>query len=83
MGEEMFPPPFFSLVLALFALSHIRFPHLLRLVTELYIGPRSLGGEDWYNINPPPRNIKQRAWDLNEGCCVDEYMFIFSLSNMS
>ena len=26
--------------------------------------------------------IKQRDWALNECCCVDEYMFILSLSHM-
>ena len=60
-GRRNVYPPFFSLVLAFFPLSHIRFPHLLRLVIELCIGPRSLGGEDWYNINTMPRIIKQRA----------------------
>ena len=51
-------------------------------MTELFIGPRSSKGEKWYNIDPPPRINKQSAWALNEGCCVEEYMFIFSLSHM-
>ena len=26
--------------------------------------------------------IKQTEWALNEGCCINEYMFIISLSHM-
>ena len=75
-------PPLFSLSFQQYLLSHICFPCLLRIVTELCIGARSSRGEKWYNIKPPPRIIKQRAWALNEGCCVEEYMFPFSLSRM-
>ena len=82
MEEEIFAPPYSLLDLNLYPLSHIRFSRLLRLVTEFCIGPRSSRGEYWYNIKPPPRIIKQRAWALNEGCCVDKYMFPFPLSHM-
>ena len=65
MGKEIFVPPSYLLDFNLYPLSHIRFPYLLRLVMEFYIGPISSRWEEWYNINPPPRIIKQRAWDLN------------------
>ena len=81
-GRRNSCPPSFLLDFNLYLLSHICFPRLLRIVTELCIGPRNSRGEKWYNIKPPPRIIKQRAWALNEGCCVKEYMFIFSLSHM-
>ena len=75
-------PLSFLLDFNLYPLSHIRFPRLLWLVTELCIVTRSSRGEDWYNIKPPPRIIKQRAWALNEGWWVEEYIIILSLSHM-
>ena len=39
-------------------------------------------GEDWYNINLSPSIFKPRAWALNEGCCVDEYMYFLSFFSM-
>ena len=68
MGEETFAPASSLPDFNVYPLSHIRFPCLLRLVTELCIGPRSSRGEDWYKINPTPRINKQRDWALNEGC---------------
>ena len=82
MGKEIFAPASSLLDFNLCPLSHISLPCLLRLLTEMCISQRSSRGEDWYNINPPPRIIKQRAWALNEGCCVEEYMFILTLSHM-
>ena len=55
--------------------------HLLTLERCVY-RPKKFKGGDWYNINPPPRIIKQRDWALNEGNFVDECMFPFSLSSM-
>ena len=81
-GEENVSLPLFSLGFNLYPLNHICFTHLLRLVRELCIGPRSSRGEDWYNINPLPKIIKQGAWYLNECCCVEKYRFIFTLSHM-
>ena len=75
-------PPSSLLDFNLYPLSLIHFTHLLQLVTELCIFKRSSRGEDWYNINPLPRIIKQRDWALNEGWCVEEYMFILTLSHM-
>ena len=82
MGEKIFAFPSSLLDFDLYPLSHICFSCLLRIVMELRIGPRSSRGEDWYNINSPPRIIKHRAWALNEGCCVEEYIFILTLSYM-
>ena len=82
MGEAIFAPLSSLLDFNLYPLSQICFPCLLQLVTELFIGPRRSKGEEWYNINPLPRINKQRAWALNEGCCVEEYMYSFSLSHM-
>ena len=82
MGEEIIVPPSSLLYFNLYPCSHIRFPHLLMIVMELCTGLRSSRGEDWYNINPLPRIIKQRDWALNECCCIDEYMFNMSLTHM-
>ena len=41
MGEEIFAPPSSLLDFNLYPLSLIRLLHLLRIVTELCIGPRS------------------------------------------
>ena len=82
MVEEIFAPPSFLLDFNSYPLSHICYPCLLQIVTELCICQRSSRGEEWYNTNLPPRITKQRAWALNEGCCVDKYMCIFSLSHM-
>ena len=59
MGEKN-SAPLSSLLLDfnLYLLSHIRYPCLLRILTELGICPRSSRGEDWYRINPLPRIIK-------------------------
>ena len=82
MGKKMCVSPSSLLDFNLYPLSHIHFTHLLRFVTELCTCPRSSRGEDWYIINPPPMIIRQRAWDLNEGYCLEEYMFISFLSHM-
>ena len=64
MGKEIFTLPSSLLDLNLYPLSLIHFPCLLQIVTYLCIGPRSSEGYNCYSINPPPRIIKQMAWDL-------------------
>ena len=65
MGKDTFAPLSSLLDFNLYFLSHIRLLYLLWLVMELCIVTRISRGEDWYNINPPPRIIKLRSWALN------------------
>ena len=82
MVEKIPLPPSSLMDFNLYPISHIHLPRISRILTEFRIGPISSRGEDWYNIILPPSIIKQRAWALNEGCCVEEYMFILTLAHM-
>ena len=72
-----FLPPLFSPGFQLVPPQSHPFSFLLRIVTELCIGPRTSWGGGWYTINLLPRIIKYKDWALNEGCCVEEYILLF------